>query len=150
MARKVIAACGGSVRGKTIAVLGLTFKPNTDDMREAPSIAIITALQDAGAKVRAYDPGGHGAGPQPCSRTSTTPTTPMPASRAPTRWSSSPSGTPSARSTSSGSQALLKRPVVVDLRNIYRPEDMAQRGFTYVRRRPSGLGETTAMPGSRR
>ena len=58
MARKVIAACGGSVRGATIAVLGLTFKPNTDDMREAPSIALITALQDAGAKVRAYDPQG--------------------------------------------------------------------------------------------
>ena len=58
MGRKVIAACGGSVRGKTIALLGLTFKPNTDDMREAPSIDIITALQDAGARVRAYDPEG--------------------------------------------------------------------------------------------
>ena len=58
MARKVIAACGGSVRGKTIALLGLTFKPNTDDMREAPSIAIIQGLQDAGAHVRAYDPVG--------------------------------------------------------------------------------------------
>src|SRR5919206_2438420 len=58
MGRKVIAACGGSVRGRTIALLGLTFKPNTDDMRDAPSIAIIAALQDAGAKVRAYDPEG--------------------------------------------------------------------------------------------
>ena len=58
MARKVIAACGGSVRGKTIAVLGLTFKPNTDDMREAPSLAIIAGLQDGGASVRAYDPEG--------------------------------------------------------------------------------------------
>ena len=58
MGRKVIAACGGSVRGKTIAVLGLTFKPNTDDMRDAPSIDVITALQDAGARVRAYDPEG--------------------------------------------------------------------------------------------
>ena len=58
MGRKVIAACGGSVRGKTIAVLGLTFKPNTDDMREAPSLDVITALQDAGARVRAYDPEG--------------------------------------------------------------------------------------------
>ena len=58
MARKVIDICGGNVRGRTIAVLGLTFKPNTDDMRDAPSIAVITALQDAGAKVRAYDPAG--------------------------------------------------------------------------------------------
>src|SRR4029079_5036718 len=58
MGRKVIAACGGPVRGKTIAILGLTFKPNTDDMRDAPSLAVIAALQDAGAKVRAYDPQG--------------------------------------------------------------------------------------------
>src|SRR5688572_6998901 len=58
MARKVVAACGGSVRGKTVAVLGLTFKPNTDDMRDAPSIDVITALQDAGARVKAYDPEG--------------------------------------------------------------------------------------------
>ncbi len=58
MARKVIRIAGGEVRGKTVAVLGLTFKPGTDDMREAPSIAIITALQDAGARIRAYDPEG--------------------------------------------------------------------------------------------
>ena len=58
VARKVATALGGDVRGKTIAVLGLTFKPNTDDMREAPAIAIVTALQDMGAKVRAYDPAG--------------------------------------------------------------------------------------------
>ena len=53
---------GGDVRGKTVAVLGLTFKPNTDDMRDSPAIAVIQTLQDAGATVRAYDPGGHGAG----------------------------------------------------------------------------------------
>ncbi|MDB5535965.1 MAG: UDP-glucose/GDP-mannose dehydrogenase family protein [Devosia sp.] len=58
MARKIIAACGGSVRGKTIAILGLTFKPNTDDMRDAPSITIIQALQDNGAIIRAFDPEG--------------------------------------------------------------------------------------------
>ena len=58
MARKVAHALGGDLRGKTVAVLGLTFKPNTDDMREAPSIPLITALQDMGAKVRAYDPVG--------------------------------------------------------------------------------------------
>src|SRR3984957_3090940 len=58
MAKKVIAACGGSVRGKTIALLGLAFKPNTDDMRDAPSLALITALQDMGAQVRAFDPVG--------------------------------------------------------------------------------------------
>ncbi len=58
MARKVAVALGGDLRGKTIAVLGLTFKPNTDDMREAPSISVITALKDLGAAVRAYDPAG--------------------------------------------------------------------------------------------
>jgi len=56
MGRKIIVACGGTVQGKTIALLGLAFKPNTDDMREAPSIAIVQALRDAGAEVRAYDP----------------------------------------------------------------------------------------------
>src|ERR671912_494945 len=58
MARKVIQACGGSVRGRTVGVLGLTFKPNTDDMREAPSLSIIAGLQDGGAIVQAYDPEG--------------------------------------------------------------------------------------------
>jgi UDPglucose 6-dehydrogenase len=58
MGRKVITAMGGDVRGKTVAVLGLTFKPNTDDMRDSPAIAVIQTLQDAGATVRAYDPEG--------------------------------------------------------------------------------------------
>ena len=58
MGRKVIAAMGGNVRGKTVGVLGLTFKPNTDDMRDAPAIAIVQGLQDAGAVMRAHDPEG--------------------------------------------------------------------------------------------
>ena len=58
MGRKVIHAMGGDVRGKTVAVLGLTFKPNTDDMRDSPAIAVIQALQDAGAAIRAFDPEG--------------------------------------------------------------------------------------------
>ncbi|MFZ2980500.1 MAG: UDP-glucose/GDP-mannose dehydrogenase family protein, partial [Sphingobium sp.] len=58
MGRKVIAAMGGDVRGKTVALLGLTFKPNTDDMRDSPAIAITQTLEDAGAIVRAYDPEG--------------------------------------------------------------------------------------------
>ena len=58
MGRKVIQALGGDARGKTVALLGLTFKPNTDDMRDAPSIAIVQALQDAGATVHGYDPEG--------------------------------------------------------------------------------------------
>ena len=58
MAGKVIEACGGSLAGKTVAVLGLTFKPNTDDMRDSPSLEIVPALQAAGATVRAFDPVG--------------------------------------------------------------------------------------------
>jgi len=58
MGRKIIQALDGDARGKTVAILGLTFKPNTDDMRDSPSISIIQTLQDAGATVRAYDPEG--------------------------------------------------------------------------------------------
>jgi len=58
MSKKIIAACGGDVAGKTIAILGLTFKPNTDDMRDSPSLDIIPALQKAGAQIRAFDPEG--------------------------------------------------------------------------------------------
>jgi UDPglucose 6-dehydrogenase len=131
MARKVIAACGGSIRGNTVAVLGLTFKPNTDDMRDAPSIALITALRDAGAKVRAFDPEG------------------MKQARAVIEGIDYAD---SAYACIEGADALvivtewesfraldldrvkslLKRPILIDLRNVYRLEDMARRGFTYV------------------
>jgi UDPglucose 6-dehydrogenase len=140
MARKVIAACGGSVRGLTVGVLGLTFKPNTDDMREAPSIALVTALQDAGAKVRAYDPEG------------------MEQARA---VMNDVVYTKDAYDCAEGADALvivteweafraldldrlkslLKRPILVDLRNIYRPADMAGLGFTYV-----SVGRPNALP----
>ena len=58
MGRKVVQALGGEARGRTVALLGLTFKPNTDDMRDAPSLSIVQALQDSGATVRGYDPEG--------------------------------------------------------------------------------------------
>ena len=136
-----IAACGGNVRGKTIAMLGLTFKPNTDDMRDAPSLDIVPALQRPGRQGPGLRSRGHDAGRRRCSTSvelrRRTPTT---APRAPTRWSSSPSGTSSARSTSTGCK-LLKRPVIVDLRNIYRPEEMAQHGFNYEGVGRPGLGE---------
>ncbi len=131
MARKVVTACGGSVRGKTIAVLGLTFKPNTDDMREAPSLSIITALQDGGAKVRGFDPEGteqarellHNvdlcASAYDCIKGAD-------ALVIVTEWNEF-------RALDMRRvKALLKSPIVVDLRNIYRPEDMARHGFTYV------------------
>jgi UDPglucose 6-dehydrogenase len=130
MGRKVAAALGGNLRGRTVAVLGLTFKPNTDDMREAPSIALITALKDMGAKVRAYDPAG---------MEQAKPLLPDIAFAE------------SAYACAQGADALvivteweqfraldlarlktiMARPVVVDLRNVYRPEDMARHGFAY-------------------
>ena len=131
MAKKVIAACGGSVRGKTIALLGLAFKPNTDDMRDAPSLAIVTALEDAGAKVRAYDPAGMDqaraqlpdvtlcADPYECARGAE-------ALVIVTEWDSF-------RALDFKRLAeLMASPSIVDLRNVYRPEDVRRRGFRYV------------------
>jgi UDPglucose 6-dehydrogenase len=131
MGRKVIAACGGSVRGSTIAVLGLTFKPNTDDMRDAPSLDVITTLRDAGALVRAYDPEGMAAArpllPEvefandayECARGAN-------ALVIVTEWDAFRAL--DLRRLSS----VMEKPIVVDLRNIYRPEDMRRHGFTYV------------------
>lgn len=128
MARKVAHALGGDIRSKTIGILGLTFKPNTDDMREAPSIPLITALLDMGAKVRAYDPQGieQAKGELPsityCDDAYTCADN-ADALVLVTEWEQF--------------RALdlkrLKRemaqPVIVDLRNIYRPEEMD--GFVY-------------------
>ena len=131
MAKKVIAACGGSVRGKTIALLGLAFKPNTDDMRDAPSLAIVTALEDAGAKVRAHDPAGMDQAraqlpdvtlctdPYECARGAE-------ALVIVTEWDAF-------RALDFKRLAeLMASPSIVDLRNVYRPEDVRRRGFRYV------------------
>jgi len=130
MARKVIAASGGSVRGKTIALLGLTFKPNTDDMREAPSLAIVTALQDAGATVRAYDPEGMSQAAKLLDNVTYAKSayeciTGADAMVIVTEWDEF-------RALDLGrAKGLLKAPVLVDLRNIYRPETVKKLGFVY-------------------
>jgi UDPglucose 6-dehydrogenase len=131
MARKVSAMFSGVLRGRTVAVLGLTFKPNTDDMREAPSLALITALQDIGARVRAYDPAGMGQAQ---------------ALLADVAYCEN------AYDCAEGADALviateweqfraldierlrdlMACPVVVDLRNVYRPEEMQRQGFAYA------------------
>jgi UDPglucose 6-dehydrogenase len=129
MARKVAAAVG-NLRGKTIAILGLTFKPNTDDMREAPSVPLVTALQDFGARVRAYDPVGveqaRGVltdvtfcdGPYSCADGAD-------AVVIVTEWEQF-------RALDLDRlKAVMASPVVVDLRNIYRAEEMVGRGFIY-------------------
>ncbi len=131
MARKVVKALGNSVRGKTVALLGLTFKPNTDDMRDAPSLSIVAALQDGGARVRAFDPEG---------------VTQAKALLQDVTYADDP------YACAEGADALvivteweafraldldrikraMRSPVLVDLRNIYRPEDVERRGFAYV------------------
>ncbi|MET3971629.1 MULTISPECIES: UDP-glucose dehydrogenase family protein [unclassified Bradyrhizobium] len=130
MARKVSQALGGSLRGKTIAVLGLTFKPDTDDMRDAPSIPLVTGLIDMGATVKAFDPVGmeQAKGELPnitycedaysCAQGAD-------ALVIVTEWVQF-------RALDLGRlKATMTQPVVVDLRNVYRPEDMEAAGFTY-------------------
>ena len=131
MAAKIIAAAGGKVKGKAIAVLGLTFKPNTDDMREAPSLYIVAGLKKAGAKVRVFDPEG-----MKEAKTLLKGVT----------WCQD------AYDAADGAHALaivtewnefraldlerlkklMKTPVIVDLRNVYKRDEMAAAGFDYV------------------
>jgi UDPglucose 6-dehydrogenase len=131
MAKKVITLAGGDVRGKTVAVLGLTFKPNTDDMRDSPAIAVIQALQDAGASIRAYDPEGtdqaklvltdvdYAANPYECLSGAAV-------AVLVTEWDAF-------RALDMDRlKAVMKTPAIVDLRNVYRPEEMARRGIEYV------------------
>ena len=142
MAARVIAAAGGSVAGKTVAVLGLTFKPNTDDMRESPSLDIVPALLAAGANVKAHDPEGMAeakkllTGVEYCAG----PYEAMQGADAlviVTEWNAF-------RSLDlARMRSLLKAPVVVDLRNIYNPREMVAAGFRYssIGRPPSAYAE---------
>ncbi|MFC0219692.1 UDP-glucose dehydrogenase family protein [Pseudochelatococcus lubricantis] len=131
MGRKVIAACDGSVSGKTIAVLGLTFKPNTDDMRAAPSIDIIQALQDAGANIQAFDPEGIEQAKSVLenviyARDAYSAISGADALVLVTEWDAF-------RALDLVRvKALLRSPIVVDLRNIYPPQELIRHGFRYV------------------
>jgi len=129
MAAKIVRAFGG-VAGKTVAVLGLTFKPNTDDMREAPSLVILPLLKAEGARVRAYDPEG-------AKEASKLLDAELCADAYEalvdadgvvilTEWNEFRALDLARMRT------LLRRPLMVDLRNIYRPQHMAAAGFTYV------------------
>jgi UDPglucose 6-dehydrogenase len=131
MAERIVEACDGSVDGKTIAVLGVTFKPNTDDVRESPSLAIIPALAARGARVRAFDPAGMDEAAKHLKDV---------------LWCAD------AYSCMEGAdalciltewnefraldlkrvKALLNRPLMIDLRNIYEPADLAAAGFRYL------------------
>jgi UDPglucose 6-dehydrogenase len=131
MVQKIIAACGGNVRGKRLAVLGLAFKPNTDDMREAPSLSILPVLVAEGADVRAYDPAAMSEARKllPEVTTEADPYACIEGADALvilTEWDQF-------RALDLDRvKAMLRKPVVVDLRNVYRAADMVARGFTYV------------------
>jgi UDPglucose 6-dehydrogenase len=131
MARKVIAAVNGEgLAGKTIGVLGLTFKPNTDDMRDAPSLDIVPALQAAGAQVQAFDPEGHEA--KHMLKDVAFKDDPYAVAEGAdglviiTEWDQF-------RALDLDRiKLLMRKPVLVDLRNIYKPDDMRARGFAYT------------------
>jgi UDPglucose 6-dehydrogenase len=142
MADKIIEACGGAVAGKTLAVLGLTFKPGTDDMRESASLAIIPKLVAEGAKVRAYDPQGMKEaahhlkeGVQWCTDAESA-MQDADALIILTEWNEF-------RSLDLKKvRALLRSPLVIDLRNIYKRQDMKDHGFHYV-----SVGRQEVIPG---
>ena len=131
MARKVVQALGGSVRGKTIAVLGLTFKPNTDDTRDSPAIPLITALHDLGAIVRGYDPAGMEQAKPLLSdvhycRSAYSAAEGADAVVIATEWEQF-------RALDlTRLKGVMMQPVIVDLRNIYRADEMRRAAFRYV------------------
>ncbi|MGE6782136.1 UDP-glucose 6-dehydrogenase [Ensifer adhaerens] len=130
MGRKVIAATGGDVRGRKIAILGLTFKPNTDDMRDSPAIAVVQTLQDAGAHVIGYDPEGmenakkvidgidYASDPYEAANEAD-------ALVIVTEWNEFRALDFRRLKT------VMKTPILVDLRNIYRQDEVVKHGFTY-------------------
>jgi UDPglucose 6-dehydrogenase len=142
MVQKIMAACGGSVRGKRLAVLGLAFKPNTDDMREAPSLSILPVLAAEGAEVTAYDPAAMAEARKllPEIKTVADPYVCIEGADAMvilTEWDQF-------RALDlERVRSMLHKPVVVDLRNVYKPDDMAARGFTYI-----SIGRPTVQPAS--
>ncbi|WP_416899463.1 MAG: UDP-glucose dehydrogenase family protein [Minwuia sp.] len=131
MAAKIIDAMGGDVAGKTIAVLGVTFKPNTDDMRESPSLDIVPALQQAGATVRATDPEGVREAKELLTdvvwcEDAYTAMEGADAVAILTEWNHF-------RALDKGRmKKLLKQPLMIDLRNIYPVDEMEKAGFRYV------------------
>ncbi len=131
MAGKVAKAFGGDLAGKIIGVLGLTFKPNTDDMRDAPSLEVVPGLQARGARVQAFDPEGAAearqllrdvdfvAGPYDAAEGAD-------ALVILTEWDQF-------RALDMDRiKALMRQPVIIDLRNIYQPAELRARGFTYA------------------
>ena len=140
MARKVAGAFGGNIRGKSIAILGVTFKPDTDDMRDAPSIPLITALQDMGAEVRVFDPVGMEQARKVFSNVTFCDNAYECATGAHalvivTEWSQF-------RALDLKELAsIMACPVIVDLRNIYSPDEIQRNGFLYC-----GVGRPNAVP----
>lgn len=131
MAERIVASCGGSVEGRTVAVLGLTFKPNTDDMRDAPSLVIIPALLRAGAQVRAFDPEGMAEARKLLDGVTWCSSAYEALENADvvavlTEWNEF-RALDLARL-----KALMRTPIVCDLRNIYNPDQMAAAGFVYL------------------
>jgi UDPglucose 6-dehydrogenase len=130
MADRVVAALGGSVKGCTIAALGLTFKPNTDDMRDSPSLGILPALQKAGAVIRAFDPEGMVEAKKlmpdlTYCRDAYDCMTGADALVLITEWNEF-------RALDLGRvKSLLRQPILIDLRNVYNPVEMAEAGFRY-------------------
>ena len=154
LARRVASAVRGSLRGKSIALLGLTFKPNTDDMRESPSIALVAGLRGMDANIRAYEPAGTEQARTILGDDIAYCTSEYEAARGAealvlvTHW-------PQFRTLDFEKlKRIMRAPVVVDLRNAYRAKDMVSRGFKYVGIGMPAFGSSTSVeretPGSRR